>query len=137
MILDAKAKREASEKLDQQEALLAAIKKREGAMSSRLSALQSSQAKLESSVGKLKGVISGTPEAAAVPTVGASAPGATSANGRAGNRAARAHQQPRFMEVSAEEQAAIGGELETENEQALEAEVDQEAEMQMEAEQAQ
>jgi len=58
-ILDAKAKREASEKLDQQQALLNAIKKREGKMSSRLKALKKSQNKLESSVGKLKKVITG------------------------------------------------------------------------------
>lgn len=129
VILDAKAKREASEKLDQQEALLAAIKKREGAMSSRLTALQSSQAKLESSVGKLKGVIAG-PVA-----VGAKAPGAAAANARAGKR--NGGKSPRFMEVSSEEQATIGGELDTENEAQLEAEIDQEAEMQMEAESAQ
>jgi len=128
VILDAKAKREAGEKLDQQEALLAAIKKREGAMSSRLTALQSSQQKLESSVGKLRGVISGAP------VVGGAAPGKSNASGatKGRNTAGGA----RFMEVSSEEQAAIGGELETENEQELEQEVDQEAEMQMDAQQA-
>jgi len=62
-ILDAKAKREASEKLDQQQALLNAIKKREGKMSSRLKALKKSQNKLESSVGKLKKVITGKKKA--------------------------------------------------------------------------
>jgi len=59
VILDAKAKREAAEKLDQQEALLSAIKKREKAMSTRLNALKSSQSKLEKNVGNLKTVISG------------------------------------------------------------------------------
>jgi len=59
VILNAKAKREASEKLDQQQALLDAIKKREGAMSKRLKALKSSQGKLESSVKKLNAVIKG------------------------------------------------------------------------------
>jgi hypothetical protein len=58
-ILDAKAKKEASEKLDQQTALLNAIKKREGKMSKRLKALKKSQKKLNASVGKLKKVISG------------------------------------------------------------------------------
>jgi len=63
VILDAKAKAEAADKLDQQEALLAAIKKREEAMSTRLSALKSSQKKLEGNVGKLKSVISGPKKA--------------------------------------------------------------------------
>jgi len=59
VILNAKAKREASEKLDQQQALLDAIKKREGAMSKRLKALKSSQGKLEKSVRKLNAIIKG------------------------------------------------------------------------------
>jgi len=58
-ILDAKAKRIAAEKLDEQTALLNAIKKREGKMSSRLKALRTSQKKLKHSVKKLKKVISG------------------------------------------------------------------------------
>jgi len=62
VILDARAKAEAAEKLDQQEALLAAIKKREEAMSVRLSALKKSQNKLKSNVGKLKRVIRGKPK---------------------------------------------------------------------------
>jgi len=66
-ILDAKAKREAAEKLDQQQALLDAIKKREEAMAQRLNALRGSQSKLESSVTKLREVISPTPAAAAAP----------------------------------------------------------------------
>jgi len=71
-ILDAKAKREASEKLDEQQALLDAIKKREGAMSKRLNALKSSQSKLTKSVGKLQKVIAGPAKAkAALPKVGA------------------------------------------------------------------
>jgi len=61
VILDARAKAEAAEKLDQQEALLAAIKKRETAMSTRLNALKSSQSKLQANVGKLKSVIRGKP----------------------------------------------------------------------------
>jgi hypothetical protein len=65
VILDARAKSEAAEKLDQQEALLAAIKKREEAMSTRLSALKSSQSKLEKNVGKLKKVIAPKKKAAA------------------------------------------------------------------------
>jgi len=63
VILDARAKAEAAEKLDQQEALLAAIKKRESAMSTRLNALKSSQNKLQANVGKLKSVIRGKPAA--------------------------------------------------------------------------
>jgi len=59
VILNAKAKREASEKLDQQQALLDAIKKREGAMSKRLKALKGSQGKLERSVRKLNAIIKG------------------------------------------------------------------------------
>jgi len=64
-ILDAKAKREATEKLDEQQALLNAIKKREEKMSSRLGALKASQKKLTSSVGKLQKVIAGKKKPAA------------------------------------------------------------------------
>jgi len=53
-ILDAKAKRIASEKLDEQEALLGAIEKRKGKMTSRLKALKKSQHKLKKSVKGLK-----------------------------------------------------------------------------------
>jgi len=70
-ILDAKAKREAAEKLDEQQALLDAIKKREGAMSKRLTALKSSQSKLTKSVGQLQKVIAGPKKAKALPKVGA------------------------------------------------------------------
>jgi hypothetical protein len=70
-ILDAKAKREAAEKLDEQQALLDAIKKREGAMSKRLNALKSSQSKLTKSVGQLQKVIAGPKKAKALPKVGA------------------------------------------------------------------
>jgi hypothetical protein len=72
-ILDAKAKREAAEKLDEQQALLDAIKKREGAMSKRLTALKASQSKLTKSVGKLQKVISGPKKEVkkALPQVGA------------------------------------------------------------------
>jgi len=58
-ILDAKAKRIAGEKLEEQEALLGAIQKREGKMSKRLKALKTSQKKLKKSVKGLKKVISG------------------------------------------------------------------------------
>jgi len=58
-ILDAKAKRIAGEKLDEQTAILEAIKKREGKMSKRLKALRKSQGKLKKSVKKLKKVIAG------------------------------------------------------------------------------
>jgi len=58
-ILDAKAKREAEEKLDQQQALLNAIKKRETSMTKRLTKLKKSQSKLDNSVKKLQKVISG------------------------------------------------------------------------------
>jgi len=56
---DAKAKRIANEKLEEQQALLGAIKKREGKMSKRLRALKKSQKRLNSSVKKLRRVISG------------------------------------------------------------------------------
>jgi len=62
-ILDAKAKRIASEKLDEQEALLGAIEKRKGKMTSRLKALKKSQHKLKKSVKGLKKVISGKKKA--------------------------------------------------------------------------
>lgn len=75
-ILDAKAKREAAEKLDEQQALLDAIKKRESKMSSRLGALKQSQAKLTTSVAGLQAVIAGTP------TVGKAAPQQASAVSR-------------------------------------------------------
>jgi hypothetical protein len=128
VILDAKAKREASEKLDQQQALLDAIKKREGMMSSRLKGLTSAQTKLEESVQKLKGVIDGQPN------VQAAGPRRAVANAAAGARGAAP--QARFLELGmdSEEQAAIGGELETQEELEQEAAVDQEAEMEMAAE---
>lgn len=72
-ILDAKAKREAAEKLDQQQALLDAIKKREEAMATRLNALRGSQSKLESSVTKLREVISPSAKPAAKPAAAAAA----------------------------------------------------------------
>lgn len=79
-ILDAKAKREAAEKLDQQQALLDAIKKREEAMASRLHALRGSQSKLESSVTKLREVISpAKPAAAPAAPAAAAAPAAPKA----------------------------------------------------------
>lgn len=79
-ILDAKAKREAAEKLDQQQALLDAIKKREEAMASRLNALRGSQSKLESSVTKLREVISpAKPAAAPAAPAAAAAPAAPKA----------------------------------------------------------
>lgn len=77
-ILDAKAKREASEKLEEQQALLDAIKKREGAMSSRLNALKKSQSKLTQSVGQLQQVIAG-PKKAAAPKAAAKKPAAAAA----------------------------------------------------------
>lgn len=78
-ILDAKAKREAAEKLDQQQALLDAIKKREEAMSSRLNALRGSQSKLESSVTKLREVISPPAAKPAAAAPAAAAPAAPKA----------------------------------------------------------
>jgi len=82
-ILDAKAKREAAEKLDEQQALLDAIKKREGAMSKRLTALKASQSKLTKSVGKLQEVISGPK---ALPKVGATKASASSSSAKATKR---------------------------------------------------
>jgi len=100
-VLDAKAKREASDKLDQQQALLNAIKKRETQMSSRLAGLKKSQNKLTQSVTKLKKVIAGKPAS------------------------------PRFASLDADQEAEIGAEVETEesSEQELdnEAEIEQEA----------
>jgi hypothetical protein len=95
-ILDAKAKREASEKLDQQQALLAAIKKREEAMSTRLNKLKSSKSNLETSVNKLQTVISGKPTG--LPQVGAA-------------RSAKA--QTRFLEL--EDSVEAEDEMENEN----------------------
>jgi len=112
-ILDAKAKREAGEKLDQQQALLDAIKKREGKMSSRLKALKSSQSKLEHSVGKLKKVISGKGNKKAVKKVGALKKDApASSSGKAATRS--------LMETEAEvdenAEAEIAAQVDTEAE---------------------
>jgi len=144
VILDAKAKREAEEKLDQQQALLAAIKKRETAMSTRLNSLKTSQNKLESSVTKLQAVISGD-DKKKVSTK--AAPGATKASGKderrnvgaaAGATKASKKAEARFSQVGidADSQAEIGGEMETESEAELDQEVDAEAEIQMAAEEA-
>jgi len=84
-ILDAKAKREAAEKLDEQQALLDAIKKREGAMSARLNALKKSQSKLTSSVATLQKVIAGPAKPAAakaLPQVGANKSSAPTQSGK-------------------------------------------------------
>ena len=132
VILDAKAKREASEKLDQQQALLDAIKKREGAMSSRLNALKSSQSKLESSVTKLKSVIEGEqpkPAAeAALPQVGATKGAAVQSK-----KAAAAVRKVRFADQSldSDAEADIAAEFASDAEMELDQEVDMEAEMQM------
>jgi len=89
-ILDAKAKREAAEKLDEQQALLAAIKKRESKMSTRLGALKQSQAKLTTSVAGLQAVIDGkpAPATASAPVVGQVAPQQSSASNLAARRPA-------------------------------------------------
>jgi len=105
-VLDAKAKREASDKLDQQQALLNAIKKRESQMSSRLAGLKKSQSKLTKSVKKLRKVIAGKPKAAAA------------------HRFASA-------ELDSEQEAEIGAEVETE--EASQQELDNEAEIEQEA----
>lgn len=100
-ILDAKAKREAGEKLDEQQALLNAIKKREGKMSSRLSALKTSQAKLTASVGKLQKVIAGPSDAAPAAASGeiqvGRSPAKSSRSAKAGKRS--------FLEVATEQTA--------------------------------
>jgi hypothetical protein len=132
VILDAKAKREASEKLDQQQALLDAIKKREGAMSSRLNALKSSQSKLESSVTKLKSVIEGEQPkpaaAAALPQVGATKGAAVKSA-----KASGAGRVVRFADQSldSDAEADIAAEFASDAEMELDQEVDMEAEMQM------
>lgn len=132
VILDAKAKREASEKLDQQQALLDAIKKREGAMSSRLNALKSSQSKLESSVTKLKSVIEGeqpkpAAAAAAVPQVGAKKGAAKKSAAASKGRVVRFADQS----LDSDAEADIAAEFASEAEMELDQEVDMEAEMQM------
>jgi len=105
-ILDAKAKREASEKLEEQQALLDAIKKREGAMSTRLSALKKSQAKLTNSVGKLQKVISGPK---ALPAVGANKASASAASAKAAKR-------PSLIETGVETETEVDAELDQEME---------------------
>jgi hypothetical protein len=107
-ILDAKAKKAAAEKLEQQQALLNAIKKREGKMSSRLSALKKSQKKLTASVGALQGVIAGK-------------------KGKKGKKAGKKSKKgkkakktvaPRFAEVDQEAEAETELDAETEMEAA-------------------
>lgn len=115
VILDAKAKSEAAEKLDQQEALLAAIKKREEAMSTRLSALKSSQSKLEKNVHKLKTVIrSPKPKKAAARFA------------QVGMEAEQENEQEGEAEQEVEQEQE--GEQEAEQEQEGEAEAEQETE---------
>lgn len=151
-ILDAKAKKEASEKLDQQTALLNAIKKREGKMSKRLSALKKSQNKLQTSVKKLKTVISGkkaskkarkskksrkakkahkgkkarkskkASKKAAPKTVGLTKQSASTSSAKATARAQS------FMESDAEAEIATEADAETESEDSAEAEQEQEME---------
>lgn len=117
-ILDAKAKREASEKLEEQQALLNAIKKREGAMSSRLSALKASQQKLTHSVGKLQEVISGpkaapAADAAAPAQVGAPAPVSIQNKASAATRSSKATVRS-FVEMDASSEADVEAELDQE-----------------------
>jgi len=110
-ILDAKAKREAAEKLDEQQALLDTIKKREGAMSKRLSALKSSQSKLTKSVGQLQKVISGP--AKKLPTVGATKTSAPVASAKTVKRS--------FMEMGSEAEAEVEADAELDSELQFEA----------------
>jgi hypothetical protein len=121
-ILDAKAKREATEKLDEQQALLNAIKKREGAMSARLNALKASQNKLTKSVGKLQKVIAG-PEtkkaaapaaAAALPQVGANKASASATSGKGEHRS--------FLETEQQVDAELDQELQFEAAEAFDQE---------------
>jgi len=108
-ILDGKAKQEAAEKLEEQTALLNAIKKRESAMSSRIHALKQSQQKLETSVGQLQTVIN-------APAAGAAAGALTQVGAVPGPavRSAKANIRPTFMEVGSE--ADIAADMETEDE---------------------
>jgi len=106
-ILDAKAKREASEKLDEQQALLDAIKKREGAMSARLNALKKSQSKLTTSVSKLQKVIAGPAKpAAGLPQVGANKASAATQSGKAAHHA--------LLETGNESEQQVDAELDQE-----------------------
>jgi hypothetical protein len=135
-ILDAKAKAEAEDKLDQQTALLNAIKKREGAMSKRLKALKNSQNKLQGSVKKLKKVIGGKKKGKkgkkgakkgkkALPKVGLTKKSAGAASAKAAVR-------PSLLEADAE--ADIASEMESESE--VEEENNQEQEMEFDAAEA-
>jgi len=127
-ILDAKAKREAHEKIDQQRALLNAIKKREGAMSTRLNALKKSQGRLESSVTRLQDVIDGKKKAKKsakkLPKVGSSKVAAGSFN--AGSTAHRFADS----ELDADAEAEIAAEAEVEAEAEASAETETETEEQ-------
>jgi hypothetical protein len=115
-ILDAKAKREASEKLDEQQALLDAIKKREGAMSSRLSALKKSQSKLTKSVGQLQAVIAGPakqPEAT-LPNVGVNKSSQSTASAKATKRSLIEMGVDAEADAEAESEAQVDAELDQE-----------------------
>jgi len=138
-ILDAKAKKEASEKLDQQTALLNAIKKREGKMAKRLKALKKSQNKLQASVGKLKTVISGKKAKKAkksrknkksakkgVKKVGLTKKSAAAASTATATNAQRSGAS--FMESDAEAEIAAEADVESESEDSAEAESEQEME---------
>jgi len=121
-ILDAKAKREATEKLDEQQALLNAIKKREEKMSSRLGALKASQSKLTKSVGKLQKVIAGKKPAAkaaapaAAPKVGAAAPASTAKTAASSESAKAAKRSLIEMGVDTESEAQVDAETELDQE---------------------
>jgi hypothetical protein len=126
-ILNAKAKREASEKLDEQQALLDAIKKREGKMSSRLAALKKSQNKLTKSVGKLQAVIAGPKKVskASKPIKSVGAAKVSTQNKQSSSQAstkATANKRASFLEVEADNEM----EAEMDSEADMEAEMDQE-----------
>jgi hypothetical protein len=117
-ILDAKAKREASEKLDEQQALLDAIKKREGKMSSRLQALKKSQSKLTKSVGKLQAVIAGPKKV--LKKVGAARAEVTKQNKQSTSQTSQKGVVKRsFLEVDAENDMEAEADMEADMEEEL------------------
>jgi len=135
-ILDAKAKREATEKLDEQQALLNAIKKREEKMSGRLKGLKASQSKLTKSVASLQKVIAGkdkkkpaakkaeAPKPAAAPA----APGAPAALPQVG--ANKKSADSKSAKAAKRSLIEMGVDTETEAQVDAETELDQELQFQ-------
>jgi len=129
-ILDAKAKRIAGEQLDQQQAILDAIQKREQKMSSRLKKLRTSQSKLKHSVKKLKKVISGKGKKAKKAKKAHKGKG----KGKGKHKKNKKHHKEGKKQHKKQDKSLLETEGESDAEAELEAEAEAEAEQEQEVE---